>query len=126
MKRLIVEGSLIKKFVDDHAFITTREIVFGEERAHEKGVRGSKQSKIKAGEWESMTSVLKDLDWHFKSDPVQDHDTDAVPDLAYSKLSEAICALERLMKDARSIKADSEAGLVDKGIYTPCCFLSGF
>ena len=126
MKRLITEGSLVKKSVDGHAFITTREIVFGEERANEKGVRGSKQSKINASEWDSMASVLKDLDWHFKSDPVQDHDTDAVPDLAYSKLSEAICALERLMKDARSIKADSEAGLVDKGIYPPCCFLPGF
>ena len=126
MKRLIKDGSLIKKIVDGNAFITTREIVFGEERAHEKGVRGSKQSKINASEWDSMTSVLKDLDWHFKSDPVQDHDTDAVPDLAYAKLSEAICALERLMKDARSIKADSEAGLVDKGIYPPCCFLPGF
>ena len=126
MKRLIAEGPLVKKSVDGNAFITTREIVFGEERANEKGVRGSKQSKIKASEWESMASVLNDFDWHFKSDPVQDHDTDAVPDLAYSKLSEAICALERLMKDARSIKADSEAGLVDKGIYTPCCFLSRF
>ena len=126
MKRLINEGKLVKKFVHGQPFITTQEIVFGEERAHEKGVRGSKQSKINASEWDSMTSVLKDLDWHFKSDTAVDHDPNEVPDLAYSKLSEAICALERLMKDARSIKADSEAGLVDKGIYTPCCFLSGF
>ena len=126
MKRLINEGKLVKKFVNGQPFITTQEIVFGEERAHEKGVRGSRQSKIKAGEWESMTSVLKDLDWHFKSDTAVDHDPTAVPDLAYAKLSEAICALERLMKDARAIKADQEAGLLDKGDYPPCCFISGF
>jgi hypothetical protein len=126
MKRLINEGKLIRKFVHGQPFITHPEIVFGEERAHEKGVQGSRKSKIKAGEWESMTSVLKELDWHFKSDAAVDNDPEKVPDLAYAKLSEAICALERLMKDARAIKADQEAGLLDKGDYPPCCFISGF
>ena len=120
MNRLVKAGSLVRKIVDGNAFITTREIVFGEERGHEKGVNGTKKSKMNALEWDSMTSVLKDLNWHVKSDPARDHDVDAVPDLAYSKLSEATCALERLMKGARSVKADKEAGLVDEGIYTPC------
>ena len=109
---LLLKGILQKKVIDGKTFVYHREIIAGTETGVIDAKKTSRVRSLKDEDWDASKSVLSNLGWFFQ---VKESEADgAYTSIAYSKLSEAVCAHDKMLKDGvayRDKLSETEGGM---------------
>ena len=94
---LLLKGTLQKKVIDGKTFVYHREIIAGAETGVIEGKKTARVRALKDEDWDAAKTVLNNLGWFFQ---LKDSETEgAYTPIAFSKLSEAVVAHDKMLKD---------------------------
>ena len=110
---LLLRGVLQKKVIDGKTFVYHREIIAGTETGVIEGKKTSRVRALKDEDWDAAKTVLNNLGWFFQ---VKDSGSEgAYTSIAFSKLSEAVVAHDKILKDG--VKYRDQLSVVEGGMF---------
>ena len=114
---LLARCVLSKKIISRNTFVYHRGSVAGNETGVIDCKKISRVRALKDEDWAAAKNVLNQLGWFFR---VKESEADgACNGIAFGKLSEAVCAHERMMKDGVSLHDNLNATEGGMFMYSP-------